>query len=93
MSCFWNKILNFSLLCLRFIRTDAYVRAITEKRVVITEFGTFGYPDPCKNIFSRWVIVELKFNLIYFPLGSLFLSTAEHAASAFYDLQSFTRVS
>lgn len=38
----------------RFIRTDAYVRAITEKRVVITEFGTFAYPDPCKNIFSRW---------------------------------------
>lgn len=39
----------------RFIRTDAYVRAITEKRVVITEFGTFAYPDPCKNIFSRFV--------------------------------------
>lgn len=39
----------------RFVRTDAYVRAITEKRVVITEFGTFAYPDPCKNIFSRWV--------------------------------------
>lgn len=39
----------------RFIRTDAYVRAITEKRVVITEFGTFAYPDPCKNIFSRLV--------------------------------------
>ena len=38
----------------RFIKTDAYVRAITEKRVVITEFGTFAYPDPCKNIFSRW---------------------------------------
>lgn len=39
----------------RFVRTDAYVRAIMEKRVVITEFGTFAYPDPCKNIFSRWV--------------------------------------
>jgi len=37
----------------RFVKTDAYVRAITEKRVVITEFGTFAYPDPCKNIFSR----------------------------------------
>lgn len=39
---------------LRFIRTDAYVRAMTENRVVITEFGTAAYPDPCKNIFSRW---------------------------------------
>lgn len=37
----------------RFLRTDAYVRAMTENRVVITEFGTAAYPDPCKNIFSR----------------------------------------
>lgn len=37
----------------RFIRTDAYVRAMTEKRIVITEFGTCAFPDPCKNIFSR----------------------------------------
>lgn len=44
------------LTSLRFVKTDAYVRAITEKRVVITEFGTFAYPDPCKNIFSRLVI-------------------------------------
>lgn len=26
---------------------------MTEKRIVITEFGTYAYPDPCKNIFSR----------------------------------------
>lgn len=39
---------------LRFVRTDAYVRAMTEKRIVITEFGTYAYPDPCKNIFSRY---------------------------------------
>lgn len=37
----------------RFLRTDAYVRAMTENRLVITEFGTAAYPDPCKNIFSR----------------------------------------
>lgn len=41
------------LFCNRYIKTDAYVRAMTEKRVVITEFGTCAYPDPCKNIFSR----------------------------------------
>lgn len=39
----------------RFIRTDAYVRAMTEKRIVITEFGTCAFPDPCKNIFSRFL--------------------------------------
>jgi len=48
LKCILTGILNF-----RFIRTDAYVRAMTEKRVVITEFGTAAYPDPCKNIFSR----------------------------------------
>lgn len=39
----------------RFVRSDAYVRAMTEKRIVITEFGTYAYPDPCKNIFSRYL--------------------------------------
>ncbi|MEQ2241627.1 Retinal Mueller cells isomerohydrolase [Ilyodon furcidens] len=38
----------------KFIKTDAYVRAMTENRVVITEFGTVAYPDPCKNVFSRY---------------------------------------
>lgn len=28
---------------------------MTEKRIVITEFGTYAYPDPCKNIFSRYL--------------------------------------
>lgn len=31
------------------------MRAMTEKRIVITEFGTYAYPDPCKNIFSRYL--------------------------------------
>lgn len=45
----------------RFVRTDAYVRAMTEKRIVITEFGTYAYPDPCKNIFSRYLgVVEMS---------------------------------
>lgn len=47
--------LDGHLLC-RFLRTDAYVRAMTENRVVITEFGTAAYPDPCKNIFSRYLL-------------------------------------
>uniref|UniRef100_A0A8C5G0R6 Retinal Mueller cells isomerohydrolase-like n=1 Tax=Gouania willdenowi TaxID=441366 RepID=A0A8C5G0R6_GOUWI len=38
----------------RFLRSDAYVRAMTENRVVITEFGTAAFPDPCKNVFSRF---------------------------------------
>lgn len=50
-----EKLDGCNLLC-RFLRTDAYVRAMTENRVVITEFGTAAYPDPCKNIFSRYLL-------------------------------------
>lgn len=53
--CFIPYVLiGFACFTHRFIKTDAYVRAITENRVVITEFGTCAYPDPCKNIFSRF---------------------------------------
>lgn len=49
----WFLLIYIIFSTVRFIRTDAYVRAMTENRVVITEFGTAAYPDPCKNIFSR----------------------------------------
>lgn len=50
-----KRIKSLDFCMFRFIRTDTYVRAMTEKRIVITEFGTVAYPDPCKNIFSRFV--------------------------------------
>ncbi|XP_078679875.1 carotenoid-cleaving dioxygenase, mitochondrial-like isoform X2 [Branchiostoma floridae x Branchiostoma belcheri] len=37
----------------RFLRSDSYVLAEQQNRIVVTEFGTNSYPDPCKNIFSR----------------------------------------
>ncbi|XP_053105071.1 retinoid isomerohydrolase isoform X5 [Hemicordylus capensis] len=67
----------------RFIRTDAYVRAMTEKRVVITEFGTYAYPDPCKNIFSRFFSyfkgVEITDNALVnvYPVGEDFYACTE----------------
>uniref|UniRef100_A0AAR2JXY5 Retinoid isomerohydrolase n=1 Tax=Pygocentrus nattereri TaxID=42514 RepID=A0AAR2JXY5_PYGNA len=67
----------------RFIKTDAYVRAITEKRVVITEFGTCAYPDPCKNIFSRFFSyfkgVEVTDNCLVnvYPIGEDFYAVTE----------------
>uniref|UniRef100_A0A3B3D4X8 Retinoid isomerohydrolase n=1 Tax=Oryzias melastigma TaxID=30732 RepID=A0A3B3D4X8_ORYME len=67
----------------KFVRTDAYVRAITEKRVVITEFGTFAYPDPCKNIFSRFFSyfkgVEVTDNCLVnvYPIGEDFYAVTE----------------
>ncbi|XP_076132441.1 retinal Mueller cells isomerohydrolase isoform X1 [Alosa pseudoharengus] len=67
----------------RFVRTDAYVRAMTEKRVVITEFGTAAYPDPCKNIFSRFFTyfkgIEVTDNCLVnvYPVGEDFYACTE----------------
>uniref|UniRef100_A0A8C7JRU2 Retinoid isomerohydrolase n=1 Tax=Oncorhynchus kisutch TaxID=8019 RepID=A0A8C7JRU2_ONCKI len=67
----------------KYVKTDAYVRAITEKRVVITEFGTFAYPDPCKNIFSRFFTyfkgVEVTDNCLVnvYPIGEDYYAVTE----------------
>ncbi|KAK1339911.1 hypothetical protein QTO34_018472 [Cnephaeus nilssonii] len=67
----------------RFIRTDAYVRAMTEKRIVITEFGTCAFPDPCKNIFSRFFSyfrgVEITDNALVniYPVGEDYYACTE----------------
>ncbi|XP_034289126.1 retinoid isomerohydrolase isoform X1 [Pantherophis guttatus] len=67
----------------RFVRTDAYVRAMTEKRIVLTEFGTYAYPDPCKNIFSRFFSyfqgVEITDNALVnvYPVGDDFYACTE----------------
>nr|XP_021484916.1 retinoid isomerohydrolase [Meriones unguiculatus] len=67
----------------RFIRTDAYVRAMTEKRIVITEFGTCAFPDPCKNIFSRFFSyfrgVEVTDNALVniYPVGEDYYACTE----------------
>ncbi|KAM9835981.1 beta,beta-carotene 15,15'-dioxygenase [Aulostomus maculatus] len=37
----------------KFLKSDTYKRNIRANRIVVSEFGTMIYPDPCKNIFSR----------------------------------------
>uniref|UniRef100_A0A1A8FIK9 Beta-carotene 15,15'-monooxygenase 1b n=2 Tax=Nothobranchius korthausae TaxID=1143690 RepID=A0A1A8FIK9_9TELE len=37
----------------KFLKSDTYRRNIKADRIVVSEFGTMVYPDPCKNIFSR----------------------------------------
>ncbi|XP_034164301.1 beta,beta-carotene 15,15'-dioxygenase isoform X1 [Pangasianodon hypophthalmus] len=37
----------------KFLRSDTYMKNITANRIVVSEFGTMAYPDPCKNIFSK----------------------------------------
>lgn len=38
----------------RYLQSEAYKKMNSASRPVVTEFGTRCYPDPCKNIFSRW---------------------------------------
>ncbi|KAM4721781.1 beta,beta-carotene 15,15'-dioxygenase [Rhinophrynus dorsalis] len=37
----------------KYLRSDTYNSNMEAKRIVISEFGTMAYPDPCKNIFSK----------------------------------------
>ncbi|XP_070533090.1 carotenoid-cleaving dioxygenase, mitochondrial-like isoform X1 [Ptychodera flava] len=37
----------------RFLRSDHYTKNMKANRIVCTEFGTVGHPDPCHNLFQR----------------------------------------
>ncbi|XP_069757434.1 beta,beta-carotene 15,15'-dioxygenase-like isoform X2 [Narcine bancroftii] len=37
----------------KYLQSDTYKHNIEAKRIVVSEFGTMAYPDPCKNIFSK----------------------------------------
>ncbi|XP_072135950.1 beta,beta-carotene 15,15'-dioxygenase-like isoform X3 [Mobula birostris] len=37
----------------KYLQSDTYKRNIEANRIVVSEFGTMAYPDPCKNIFSK----------------------------------------
>ncbi|XP_061745558.1 beta,beta-carotene 15,15'-dioxygenase [Nerophis ophidion] len=37
----------------KFLKSQTYKRNLQADRIVVSEFGTMVYPDPCKNIFSR----------------------------------------
>ncbi|XP_017290035.1 beta-carotene oxygenase 1, like [Kryptolebias marmoratus] len=37
----------------KYLKSNTYKRNIKADKIVVSEFGTMVYPDPCKNIFSR----------------------------------------
>uniref|UniRef100_A0A6J0UMW6 Beta,beta-carotene 15,15'-dioxygenase n=1 Tax=Pogona vitticeps TaxID=103695 RepID=A0A6J0UMW6_9SAUR len=37
----------------KYLRSDTYKCNIEANRIVVSEFGTMAYPDPCKNIFAK----------------------------------------
>lgn len=39
----------------KFLQSDAYKANSDRDRIVISEFGTLALPDPCKNVFERFM--------------------------------------
>ncbi|TRY99940.1 hypothetical protein DNTS_004707 [Danionella cerebrum] len=39
----------------RFLQSDAYKKNNERDRIMVSEFGTIALPDPCKNIFQRFL--------------------------------------
>ncbi|XP_078257680.1 beta,beta-carotene 15,15'-dioxygenase-like [Rhinoraja longicauda] len=37
----------------KYLQSDTYKKNIEANRIVVSEFGTMAYPDPCKNIFAK----------------------------------------
>lgn len=37
----------------RYLQSDTYKRNTEADRIVVSEFGTVAYPDPCKTILQR----------------------------------------
>ncbi|XP_067314298.1 beta,beta-carotene 15,15'-dioxygenase [Pseudorasbora parva] len=37
----------------KFLKSETFKKNIAANRIVVSEFGTMVYPDPCKNIFSK----------------------------------------
>ena len=37
----------------RYLRSNSYRRNLAANRIVVSEFGTAAYPDPCKTLFQR----------------------------------------
>lgn len=39
----------------KFLQSDTYKANSVQNRIVISEFGTLALPDPCKNVFERFM--------------------------------------
>ncbi|XP_006888946.1 PREDICTED: beta,beta-carotene 15,15'-monooxygenase [Elephantulus edwardii] len=37
----------------KYLRSSTYTANIEANRIVVSEFGTMAYPDPCKNVFAK----------------------------------------
>lgn len=52
LHCFRIKLGRVTY-CSKFVKSETFKRNMAANRIVVDEFGTRAYPDPCKNIFQR----------------------------------------
>ena len=51
------------------LQSDAYQQNMSEKRIVVGEFGTASFCDPCKSLFQRYAKIKIAAkNLHIFPI-------------------------
>lgn len=60
----------------RFLRSDSFVKNHKFERIIVSEFGTKGHPDPCKSLYRRFMdtlFLENTFtdndNVTFCPIG------------------------
>ncbi|XP_037513001.1 carotenoid-cleaving dioxygenase, mitochondrial [Rhipicephalus sanguineus] len=56
----------------RYLQSEAYKKMSSVSRPVVTEFGTRCYPDPCKNIFSRFFAALVPSDLTDNNIGNVY---------------------
>lgn len=67
----------------RFLQSDTYQKNMKADRIVVSEFGTAAFPDPCKNLFQRFFSYfkqeELTDNTLVnlFPIGDALYTATE----------------
>ncbi|PRD31729.1 UNVERIFIED_CONTAM: Beta,beta-carotene 15,15'-dioxygenase [Trichonephila clavipes] len=66
----------------KFLDTIAYQKLTQIQRPVFTEFGTKSYPDPCKNVFSRFFSTLVPLELTDNNIANVFMLDDELYASS-----------
>uniref|UniRef100_A0A8D2D8M2 Carotenoid-cleaving dioxygenase, mitochondrial n=1 Tax=Sciurus vulgaris TaxID=55149 RepID=A0A8D2D8M2_SCIVU len=83
----------------KFLQSDTYKTNSAGNRIVISEFGTLAFPDPCKNIFERFMskfeqpgraqnFVGSCYNIIRVPPEKVDLGETIHGAQVICSIAS-----
>uniref|UniRef100_A0A8C0QC86 Carotenoid-cleaving dioxygenase, mitochondrial n=1 Tax=Canis lupus familiaris TaxID=9615 RepID=A0A8C0QC86_CANLF len=84
----------------KFLQSDTYKANSAHDRIVISEFGTLALPDPCKNVFERFMskfelpgkFVGSCYNVIQIPPEKVDLGETVHGAQVICSIASAERM-